>query len=80
VKRGRGGLIAIKIDMEKAFDSMEWSFLFVILKKLGFHSTCINWIHIRITSPSSSMAALLVSSLQLVVFDKVIPSLHSYLF
>jgi len=44
-KRGRGGLtglIAINLDMEKAFEQMEWSFLIVILHKLGFHSRWIN--------------------------------------
>jgi hypothetical protein len=49
---GRGGLMAIKIDMEKAFDRMKWNFILVILSKLGFHSTWINWIRICITSPS----------------------------
>ena len=43
-KKGRGGLRAIKIDMEKAFDRMEWSFILTILNKLGFHPTWINWI------------------------------------
>jgi hypothetical protein len=50
--RGRGGLMAIKIDMEKAFDRMKWNFILAILSKLGFHSTWINWIRICITSPS----------------------------
>jgi hypothetical protein len=30
LKKGRGGLMAIKIDMEKAFDPMEWSFILAI--------------------------------------------------
>jgi len=47
--------MAIKLDMEKAFDRMEWSFLFAILEKLGFRSTWINWIRICITSPSFSI-------------------------
>jgi hypothetical protein len=54
-KRGRGGLMAIKIDMEKAFDRMEWTFILAILSKLGFHSTWINWIRMCITSPSFSI-------------------------
>jgi hypothetical protein len=39
-KRGRGGLMAVKIDMEKAFDRMECDFLLTIMLKLGFHPTC----------------------------------------
>ena len=54
-KRGRGGLMAIKIDMEKVFNRMEWSFILAILSKLGFHSTWINWIRICTTSPSFSI-------------------------
>jgi hypothetical protein len=47
--------MAIKIDMEKAFDRMEWAFLLAILSKLGFHPTWINWIRLCITSPSFSI-------------------------
>jgi ribonuclease HI len=54
-KKGRGGLMAIKIDMEKAFDRMEWNFILAILSKLGFHPTWVNWIRICITSPSFSI-------------------------
>jgi hypothetical protein len=54
-KRGKSGLMAIKIDIEKAFDKMEWNFILAILSKLGFHSTWINWIRIYITSPSFSI-------------------------
>jgi hypothetical protein len=54
-KKGREDLMAIKIDMEKAFDRMEWRFILAILSKLGFHPTWINWIKICITSHSFSI-------------------------
>jgi hypothetical protein len=60
-KRGRGGLMAINLDMEKAFDKMEWSFLLAILQKLGFHSRWINWIRLCIST--SSFSVLLNGSL-----------------
>jgi len=54
-KRGRRGLMAVKIDMEKAFDRMEWDFLFTIMLKLGFHPTWVNWIQICVSSVSFSI-------------------------
>lgn len=36
--------MAIKINMEKAFNFMEWSFIIKILDSLGFHSKWIMWI------------------------------------
>jgi hypothetical protein len=54
-KRGRGGLMALKLDMEKAFDRMEWSFLFRILKSLGFHSKWIRMIEQCISTVSFSI-------------------------
>jgi hypothetical protein len=38
-KKGNGGLMVLKLDMEKAFDFMEWEFLLKILELLGFNST-----------------------------------------
>jgi hypothetical protein len=54
-KRGRGGLMAVKIDMKKAFDRMEWNFLLSIMLKLGFHPTWVNWIRICVSSVSFSI-------------------------
>jgi hypothetical protein len=51
-KRGRGGLMAFNIDMEKAFDKMEWPFILAILKQLRFHDKWINWICICISTTS----------------------------
>jgi hypothetical protein len=52
-KNNRGCLIAIKIDMEKAFDRKELSLILAILSKLGSHPTWINWIRICISSSFS---------------------------
>jgi hypothetical protein len=54
-KQGRGGLMAVKLDMEKAFDSMEWGFLLEIMKLLGFSSIWINWICQCISTSSFSI-------------------------
>lgn len=35
-KRDRGGLLRVKLNMEKAYDSMEWNFFVKIIKNLGF--------------------------------------------
>jgi len=47
--------MTVNIDMEKAFDKMEWSFLLAILTKLGFHSKWINWIRLYISTSSFSV-------------------------
>ncbi|GKD75465.1 RNA-directed DNA polymerase, eukaryota, reverse transcriptase zinc-binding domain protein, partial [Tanacetum coccineum] len=42
----KGGLkrVAFKIDIHKAYDTVNWSFLEKILNQFGFHSTMVNWI------------------------------------
>lgn len=34
----------VKVDIQKAFDSLEWCFLEQVLKKLGFSRRMLTWI------------------------------------
>lgn len=39
------------LDFEKAFDTVEWSFMYKVLQKLGFGENYIRWITILYTKP-----------------------------
>ncbi|XP_024964369.1 uncharacterized protein LOC112504650, partial [Cynara cardunculus var. scolymus] len=46
---------AFKIDIRKAYDTVDWQFLLVMLKGMGFHPVMLNWIKSLITSPTFSI-------------------------
>lgn len=50
-KKVRGKNILMKIDMEKAYDRVNWGFLLAVLKKLGFSDGWRNLVFNCISSP-----------------------------
>ncbi|GJX63923.1 hypothetical protein Tco_0296823 [Tanacetum coccineum] len=56
IKEARGSpRCAFKVDIQKAYDTVDWRFLGFILKCFGFHSTMIKWIMACVTSASFSI-------------------------
>ncbi|KAK4392753.1 hypothetical protein Sango_2053100 [Sesamum angolense] len=51
-KQGRKRVMAIKIDLTKAYDRMEWKPLIQLLEKLGMCEVMTRWINQCISSPS----------------------------
>ena len=43
-KTGKVGHKALKLDMSKAYDRLEWVILQHIMKKMDFHATWVGWI------------------------------------
>ena len=43
-KKGKIGYMTVKLDLEKAYDILEWNFIRTILSKAGFHSKWIEWV------------------------------------
>jgi hypothetical protein len=48
-------LVLLFLDFEKAFDRIEWSFLFEALAKLGFCPQWIKWVNSLYGSASSAI-------------------------
>lgn len=53
-KKGINGCLAIKVDLAKAFDKVEWNVLICILYNLGFSHVFIDWINECLSTPSFS--------------------------
>ncbi|CAA7019717.1 unnamed protein product [Microthlaspi erraticum] len=46
--------MAVKTDMSKAYDRLEWNFITTVLERMGFHAKWINWIFQCISTVSYS--------------------------
>jgi len=55
IRRGGRSGLCLKVDFEKAYDSVRWEFLYDMLQKMGFHSKWISWIRGCLESASISV-------------------------
>ncbi|GKA31462.1 RNA-directed DNA polymerase, eukaryota, reverse transcriptase zinc-binding domain protein [Tanacetum coccineum] len=54
-RKGGAQRCAFKVDIEKAYDTVNWEFLKIALQRFGFHSSMIKWIMVCLTTASFSI-------------------------
>ena len=54
-RKVKGGFLAIKLDLQKAYDRVNWKFLQAVLLNFGFNECFVSWIKECISSVSSAI-------------------------
>ena len=56
---GKIGQVAIKLDMSKAYDQVEWGYLQRVMEKMGFHA---KWVQLIMTCITTAHFSVLVNA------------------
>jgi len=81
-KDGKDGFMAVKLDMSKLYDRVEWAFIEKVMEKMGFHE---RWISLIMHCKTTVSYSVLING---VAYGSIIPTrglcqgdfLSSYLF
>lgn len=55
-KKTFGGNLSLKVDIAKAFETLDWSFLPNVLESFGFNKVFCKWIHFILSSAKISIS------------------------
>lgn len=55
INKPKNNTIIVSLDAEKAFDKVNWNFLFAALEKFGFGKSFIHWIRTLYSTPKASV-------------------------